>query len=94
MHAAVFAGCITLVESAGLTLDDVEMLIIAGGFGHYIDIEKAQTIGLLPELPAERFVFVGNGSLLGARLMSMSKSCFLEAERIAKMMTNIELSDK
>jgi len=44
-------------------------------------------------LPAERFVFVGNGSLLGARLMSMSKSCFLEAERIAKMMTNIELSD-
>ena len=91
--AAVFAGCITLVESAGLTLDDVEMLIIAGGFGHYIDIEKAQTIGLLPELPAERFVFVGNGSLLGARLMSMSKSCFLEAERIAKMMTNIELSD-
>lgn len=91
--AAVFAGCRTLIESAGLTFDDVEMFIIAGGFGHYIDIEKAQTIGLLPELPAEKFAFVGNGSLLGARLMSMSKDCFKESERIAKMMTNIELSD-
>jgi len=91
--AAVFAGCRTLIESAGLAFDDIEMFIIAGGFGHYIDIEKAQTIGLLPELPAEKFMFVGNGSLLGARLMSMSKDCFTESERIAKMMTNIELSD-
>jgi uncharacterized 2Fe-2S/4Fe-4S cluster protein (DUF4445 family) len=91
--AAVYAGCRVLLENAGLSFSDVEKFIIAGGFGHYIDIEKAQTIGLLPELPFERFVFVGNGALLGERLLSFSKNFLDEAERIARMMTNLELSN-
>ena len=91
--AAIYAGCRVLLENAGLSFSDVEMVIVAGGFGHYIDIEKAQTIGLLPELPLKRFIFVGNGSLLGARLLSFSKKFLDEAERIAKMMTNLELSN-
>lgn len=91
--AAIYAGCRILLENAGLSFGDIEMVVIAGGFGHYIDIEKAQTIGLLPELPLKRFIFVGNGSLLGARLLSFSKGFIDEAERIAKMMTNLELSN-
>jgi uncharacterized 2Fe-2S/4Fe-4S cluster protein (DUF4445 family) len=91
--AALYAGCKVLIDSVGLTFRDIEKVIIAGGFGHYIDLEKAQTIGLLPELPLERFVFVGNGSLLGARLFSFSKGFMAEAENISKMMTNVELSN-
>jgi len=91
--AAIYAGCRTLLENAGLSFNDIEMVVIAGGFGHYIDIEKAQTIGLLPELPLKRFIFVGNGSLLGARLLSLSRGFIDEAEKIAKMMTNLELSN-
>jgi uncharacterized 2Fe-2S/4Fe-4S cluster protein (DUF4445 family) len=67
--------------------------MIAGGFGHYIDIEKAQMIGLLPDVPSEKFIFVGNGSLLGARLLSFSKELLRETENIARTMTNIELSN-
>jgi uncharacterized 2Fe-2S/4Fe-4S cluster protein (DUF4445 family) len=67
--------------------------MIAGGFGHYIDLEKAQTIGLLPDAPSEKFIFVGNGSLLGARLLSFSKELLRETEKIARTMTNIELSN-
>jgi len=91
--AALYAGCTVLLKKVGFSFHDLDRIIIAGGFGHYIDIEKAQTIGLLPELPLERFVFVGNGSLLGARLFSFSKVFTEEAERISKMMTNIELSN-
>jgi uncharacterized 2Fe-2S/4Fe-4S cluster protein (DUF4445 family) len=91
--AALYAGCKVLLDNVGLTFGDIERVIIAGGFGHYIDIQKAQTIGLLPELPIERFVFVGNGSLLGARLFSISKGFMEEAESVAKKMTNIELSN-
>jgi len=91
--AAVYAGCKVLLENAGLTYGELEKVIIAGGFGHYIDIERAQVIGLLPELPLERFIFVGNGSLLGARLFSFSKGFLKEAERVARNMTNIELSN-
>jgi len=90
--AALYAGCKVLVESIGLTFHDIERVIIAGGFGHYIDLEKAQIIGLLPELPLERFIFVGNGSLLGAMLFSFSRRFIDEAQSISKKMTNVELS--
>jgi uncharacterized 2Fe-2S/4Fe-4S cluster protein (DUF4445 family) len=91
--AAIYAGCKTLLDSVGLGFADVERVIVAGGFGHYIDVEKAQLIGLLPDIAADRFVFVGNGSLLGARLMSLSRGLLSEAERIAANMTNVELAD-
>lgn len=90
--AAIYAGCKVLLDNAGLSYGELEKVIIAGGFGHYIDVERAQVIGLLPELPLERFIFVGNGSLLGARLFSFSKGFLNEAERVARNMTNIELS--
>jgi uncharacterized 2Fe-2S/4Fe-4S cluster protein (DUF4445 family) len=91
--AAIYAGCKTLLDSVGLTFDDVDKVIIAGGFGHSIDTEKAQIIGLLPDMPSDKFVFVGNGSLLGARLVSFSRELQKETERIARTMTNIELSN-
>jgi uncharacterized 2Fe-2S/4Fe-4S cluster protein (DUF4445 family) len=91
--AAIYAGCKTLLGSVGLSFEDVGRIIIAGGFGRHLDIERAQTIGLLPDVPSERFIFVGNGSLLGARLLSFSKELLDEAQRIARSMTNVELSN-
>ena len=64
--AAIYAGCKILLDNVGLTFKDVDKVIIAGGFGHYIDLEKAQIIGLLPELASEKFLFVGNGSSPGS----------------------------
>jgi uncharacterized 2Fe-2S/4Fe-4S cluster protein (DUF4445 family) len=91
--AAIYAGCKTLLDSVGLRFEDLERVIIAGGFGHSIDLEEAQMIGLLPEVPVEKFLFVGNGSLLGARLLSFSRELLKQTERIAKTMTNIELAN-
>ncbi len=91
--AAMYAGCQTLVKSVGLTCPGLEQVIIAGAFGSNIDIEKAITIGLLPDLPLDRFIFIGNGSLLGARLTSFSRDLLDDARRVANMMTNFELSE-
>ncbi len=91
--AAIYAGCKILLESVGLGFNDLEQLIIAGGFGRHLDLEKAIFIGLLPEIGVEKIIFVGNGSLLGARLLSFSRNLLKEAERIALMMTNLELSN-
>jgi uncharacterized 2Fe-2S/4Fe-4S cluster protein (DUF4445 family) len=91
--AAIYAGCKVLLESVGLGFRDLEQVIIAGGFGRHLDLEKAIFIGLLPEMEIEKFIFVGNGSLLGARLLSFSKNLLKETERIALMMTNLELSN-
>ncbi|MFH1032186.1 MAG: ASKHA domain-containing protein [Chloroflexota bacterium] len=91
--AAMFAGCQTLAKSVGMTCQDIEQVIIAGGFGSYIDIDRAITIGLLADLPLNRFIFIGNGSLMGARLSSFSTDIIDEVRRIAKLMTNFELSE-
>ena len=91
--AAMYAGCQTLVRSVGLTCSDLEQVIIAGAFGSHINIEKCITIGLLPDIPRDRFTFIGNGSLLGARLTSFSRDLLDDARRVARMMTNFELSE-
>ena len=90
---SIYAGCKVLLKSVGLGFKDLEQIIIAGGFGRHLDLEKAIFIGLLPEIDARKFIFVGNGSLLGARLLSFSKEFLKETERIALMMTNLELSN-
>jgi len=90
--AAMYAGCQTLIKSVGLSCSDLEQVIIAGAFGSHIDIEKSITIGLFPDIPRDRFIFIGNGSLLGARLTSFSTDILAQGERVAKMMTNFELS--
>ena len=90
---AIFAGITTLLNSVGMDLDAVEQVYVAGGFGKYLQVDRAAAIGLFPELDPERFTFVGNGSLLGARLVSFSKDMQQSAEEVARTMTNIELSD-
>jgi uncharacterized 2Fe-2S/4Fe-4S cluster protein (DUF4445 family) len=89
---AMYAAYITLLESVGLTIHELDRVILAGGFGQSINVERAQIIGLLPELPAERFNFVGNGSLLGARLVALSNPLRQEVGDIVDKMTNFELS--
>ena len=91
--AALYAGCQTLAKSVGMTCADFEMVIIAGAFGRHIDVEKSITIGLFPDIPRDRFIFIGNGSLLGARLTSFSTDMLDDARRVARMMTNFELSE-
>lgn len=91
--AALYAGYQTLVKSVGLSLADVERVIIAGAFGSHIDIEDSITIGLFPDIPRDRFVYIGNGSLMGARLASFSSDLMDDARKVARMMTNFELSE-
>jgi len=91
--AAMFAGYVTLLDNVGLKLQDIEQVILAGAFGSFINLENAISIGLMPDLPRERFQFVGNGSLLGATLLAFSRELLEEERRVADMMTNFELSE-
>ena len=89
---AIYAATSILVKKIGLTFDEVKKIYIAGGFGTYLDMEKAIIIGLLPDLPREKFTFVGNSSLIGAREILLSYETMKKAEEVAKSMTYLELS--
>jgi uncharacterized 2Fe-2S/4Fe-4S cluster protein (DUF4445 family) len=90
---AIYSGCLTLLEEVGMGIKDVERVMLAGGFGSYIDLEKAITIGLLPEMDADKVVYIGNGSLMGCRMSSLTNRIRFDVVEATKRMTNFELSE-
>ena len=90
---AIYSGCMTLLTEVGLNIQDIEQIILAGGFGSHVDLEKAMVIGLLPEMDADKVTFIGNGSLMGARMSSLTNRIRKDVVQVTKKMTNFELSD-
>ncbi len=90
---AIYSGCMTLLTEVGMGVQDVERIVLAGGFGSYVDLEKAMTIGLLPEIDPDRVTFIGNGSLLGAKMSSLTNRIRRDVAEVTRKMTNFELSD-
>ncbi len=89
---AIYAGFSVLTSSLGIGLADVEQVLIGGAFGKYIDIEKAIQIGLLPDMPWERFRYLGNTSVLGAFTALLCPDMRREIVEIANKLTYLELS--
>ncbi|MFH1655943.1 MAG: ASKHA domain-containing protein [Candidatus Omnitrophota bacterium] len=90
--AAIFAATSALLKHLGLNFKDVKKFYIAGGFGTYLNIENSISIGLLPDLPREKFSFIGNSSLAGARQILLSVDAFRKSNEIARKTTYFELS--
>jgi uncharacterized 2Fe-2S/4Fe-4S cluster protein (DUF4445 family) len=90
---AIYSGCMTLLTEVGMTIQDIEHIILAGGFGTYVDLAKAMVIGLLPEIDPAKVTFIGNGSLMGARMSSLTNRIRKDVVEVTKKMTNFELSD-
>jgi uncharacterized 2Fe-2S/4Fe-4S cluster protein (DUF4445 family) len=90
--AAIYAGFTVLANSVGYPLESVNQLLIGGSFGKYINVEKAVQIGLLPDMPWERFQFLGNTSVRGAYAALLDFKEHNRIQAIASRMTYIELS--
>jgi uncharacterized 2Fe-2S/4Fe-4S cluster protein (DUF4445 family) len=89
---AIYAGFTVLARSVGMELALVERVLIGGAFGQYINVEKAIQIGLLPDLPWEKFHFLGNTALQGALLALLSREHRQQVAEAAAKMTYLELS--
>jgi uncharacterized 2Fe-2S/4Fe-4S cluster protein (DUF4445 family) len=90
---AIYSGCVTLLQEVGMGIEDVEQIILAGGFGSFVDLERAMTIGFLPETDPGKVIYVGNSSLLGARMCALTNKIREEVVGVTNMMTNFELSE-
>jgi uncharacterized 2Fe-2S/4Fe-4S cluster protein (DUF4445 family) len=91
--AAIFAGVATLLEQVGLHVGDLEQIILAGGFGSFIDLDSAMTVGLLPEVDPDKILYVGNGSLMGAWMSELSNHIRQDVVSVVRRMTSFELSE-
>jgi len=91
---AIFSACQTLLESVSLSFADVDKVYVAGGFGRFLDLEDARTIGLLPRVPDEKFFFLGNTSVIGAYLSLISEERRATVHEIAARITYVDLSSE
>ena len=90
---AIYSGFMTLLAEVGLGVGDLDRIILSGGFGSYVDLEKAITIGLLPEIDSEKVTYVGNGSLMGAKMSCLTNRIRKDVVEVTRKMTNFELSE-
>jgi len=89
--AGVFAAIRVLMDSTQTKPEDLGAIYIAGGFGNFLNVRQAVTIGMLPDVPLEKIQFVGNTSIAGAKTVLMSRKALDTAEKIAKSMTYFDL---
>lgn len=89
---AIFSAIRTMLKSLDMTVDNIDKIIIAGGIGSGINMEKAISIGMLPKVPLERYSYIGNSSLTGACAMLLSDEATQKVFDIGRNMTYIELS--
>ncbi|MCD4677709.1 MAG: ASKHA domain-containing protein [Desulfobacula sp.] len=90
--AAVYAGFSILFEQVGMDFSSISQMIITGGFGQYLNIEKAITIGLLPDIEREKFKYMGNSSIAGAYMALLSNTYRQQAIAISNAMTYLDFS--
>jgi uncharacterized 2Fe-2S/4Fe-4S cluster protein (DUF4445 family) len=89
---AMYSAALTLLEEIGMSITDIERIILAGGFGSYVDLQSAITIGLLPEIEPEKVIYLGNGSLLGCKINALTNALRRDVMKVVNMMTNFELA--
>lgn len=91
--AAIRAGVDTLLNSFGISYEQLDEVYIAGGFGYHLDIEKAIYIGLLPEAVTDKVIAVGNTSLAGAICAITDSEAMSKTEEIIASAKEIHLSN-
>jgi uncharacterized 2Fe-2S/4Fe-4S cluster protein (DUF4445 family) len=89
--AGIFAAIRVLMESTQTKPQDLDAIYLAGGFGNFLNIRQAVTIGMLPDIPLEKIHFVGNTSIAGAKTVLLSRKALKAAEKIAGSMTYFDL---
>ncbi|MGE5265034.1 MAG: ASKHA domain-containing protein [Acidobacteriota bacterium] len=91
---AIAAGVAVLMSYLGLKAEDLDEVLLAGSFGSYINPASARAIGLVPWVPVERIVAVGNAAGEGAKISLLSFREREAASRIPELVEYVELSGR
>ena len=85
------AGLLTVAKAYGTTLAQLDRFYLAGGFGRHLDLTAARRIGLIPDLPDEKIVQIGNAAIAGACVALLSVTRRRELEALVKTIRHVEL---
>ena len=92
VKGAIFSAIRTMINSLDFDVSMIENVYVAGGIGSGINMQNAVNIGMFPDIPLEKFHYVGNSSLAGAYAMLLSTESERKVYEVAGNMTYMELS--
>jgi uncharacterized 2Fe-2S/4Fe-4S cluster protein (DUF4445 family) len=90
--AAMYTILTTITHMVSLSPKEISRFHIAGTFGAFIDPQSAITLGMIPDLPIETYMSVGNTSLEGAGLALLNAQARIDTYEIRDRITYIELN--
>jgi uncharacterized 2Fe-2S/4Fe-4S cluster protein (DUF4445 family) len=85
------AGLQVVFSNYGMSFDDIDVFYLAGGFGRHLDIAASKRIGLIPNIPDEKIVQVGNAAIEGACIALLSKTKRQELEQLVRRVEHCRL---
>jgi len=88
---AVCAGIKTLVSMAGIAIEDLDTVVLAGTFASYLNVRSILEIGLVPNINSEKIKTVGNAAHVGAMRALINRTVFKDAVKLASKVDHIEL---
>lgn len=89
---AILSGFLILLEKENMKIEDLNSVIIAGGFGSHLKKEDLTGVGILPEIVEDKIRYVGNSSLIGAYMALMNEDIIKEMEELAQNITYLDLA--
>ena len=89
---AIAAGVSIMLKERGVAPEDLRHVLLAGAFGSFIRRKPAKRIGLLPNVPSDRILYIGNAAGAGARMALVSRRCKKTADRISETTEYLELA--
>ena len=89
----MFAFLYVFVRSVGLSFREINKVFISGALGCGTNLDNAVNIGLLPDMPRNKFIPLGNSSLAGAEMVLFDRSLIKEIDSIASKITYREMNE-
>ena len=89
---AIFSAINIMLSSLDFDVSMIDDVYVAGGIGSGINMKNAVTIGMLPDIPMEKYHYIGNSSLSGAYAILLSEQAMHKVKEIGRNMTYMELS--
>ena len=90
--AAAYTMVECLLETVGISPEELDRCWLSGAFPAHSDLESAITIGIFPDLPREKYAMIPNSSLEGARILLLDRSRLKEAQELAENISCIQFA--
>ncbi len=92
--SAIASSWKLLLGTQGLNEADLDHVVIAGAFGHYVRPEAGIELAMFPDAGQEKFLYLGNGSLMGCELVLLQNNQMKAVEKIAAECRHVEMGGR